>query len=70
LQLGGTNIVPLGLADEQEEFGSVFQHASSFSRSVCRSDTGIDRWVKELWSVLLKMYPLPFGLSAMDDFEL
>ncbi|XP_065917009.1 NADPH-dependent diflavin oxidoreductase 1-like isoform X2 [Dysidea avara] len=55
LQLGGTSIVPLGLADDQEEFGC---------------DAGIDRWVKELWSVLLTMYPLPVGLLAMGDFEL
>ena len=49
-QLGGNDIVPLGLGDEQHDLGH---------------DHVIDPWLKELWERALDLMPLPYGLPPI-----
>ncbi|XP_047113285.1 NADPH-dependent diflavin oxidoreductase 1 isoform X1 [Schistocerca piceifrons] len=51
LQLGGKNIVNLGLADDQHDLGV---------------DAVVDPWLKDLWAKLLSLFPLPQGAEPLD----
>ncbi|CAH3041690.1 unnamed protein product [Porites lobata] len=51
VQLGGTALQSLGLADDQHELGP---------------DAVVDPWLKQLWEKVLKMYPLPPGKEIIS----
>ncbi|XP_065830263.1 NADPH-dependent diflavin oxidoreductase 1-like [Oscarella lobularis] len=52
LQLGGNPLQDLGLADDQHDLGP---------------DAVVDPWLKRLWDLLLRIYPLPNGLEIISD---
>nr|XP_033817301.1 NADPH-dependent diflavin oxidoreductase 1 isoform X2 [Geotrypetes seraphini]XP_033817302.1 NADPH-dependent diflavin oxidoreductase 1 isoform X2 [Geotrypetes seraphini] len=52
LQLGGCPILSVALADDQHELGP---------------DAVSDPWLKDLWSKILLLYPLPQGLDVISD---
>lgn len=45
--LGGTRFVDIGLADDQHDWGA---------------DAAIDPWITEMWSEIIKYYPVPDGV--------
>lgn len=45
-QLGGRRLIDIGLADDQHDWGA---------------DAAIDPWITEMWSELVKHYPVPEG---------
>lgn len=49
LNLGGTSLLPVGLADDQHDLGA---------------DAVIDPWISQLWDCLLKELPLPAGYTV------
>ncbi|XP_038063679.1 NADPH-dependent diflavin oxidoreductase 1-like isoform X2 [Patiria miniata] len=51
LQLGGTSLVPVGLADDQHDLGP---------------DAVVDPWLVSLWDRVLSLYPLPPGLELIS----
>ncbi|RXG51798.1 NADPH-dependent diflavin oxidoreductase 1 [Armadillidium vulgare] len=53
--LGAKSIINIGLADDQHELGPDFI---------------IDKWIKELFEVLLNLYPLPSGLQPITEYFL
>ncbi|KAB7500024.1 NADPH-dependent diflavin oxidoreductase 1 [Armadillidium nasatum] len=53
--LGAKPIINIGLADDQHELGPDFI---------------IDKWVKELFEILLNLYPLPSGLQPITEYFL
>eukprot|EP00057_Strongylocentrotus_purpuratus_P030077 XP_780652.3 PREDICTED: NADPH-dependent diflavin oxidoreductase 1 [Strongylocentrotus purpuratus] len=50
VQLGASNLIPLGLGDDQHELGP---------------DAVIDPWLTSLWKEFLSLYPLPSGLEII-----
>lgn len=52
LQLGAKEIVPIGLCDEQHDLGM---------------SAVADPWMRSLWRELLKLSPLPNGLTVLDE---
>lgn len=55
LHLGGTSLLPLGLADDQHDLGA---------------DAVVDPWIADLWECLLKQYPLSPELSIVSDVRI
>ncbi|XP_044174557.1 NADPH-dependent diflavin oxidoreductase 1-like [Acropora millepora] len=51
IQLGGTSLLSLGLADDQHDLGP---------------DAVVDPWLKEVWQKVLKIYPLPPGKEVIS----
>ena len=51
-QLGGTTLLPAGLADDQHDLGQDFV---------------IDPWLSSVWQKLLEMFPLPIGLEPISS---
>lgn len=51
-QLGGSAMVPLGMADDQHDLGQDFV---------------IDPWIKSMWAKVLAMFPLPPGLEPIEN---
>ncbi|KAK3914970.1 NADPH-dependent diflavin oxidoreductase 1, partial [Frankliniella fusca] len=54
LNLGGTPIIPLGLADDQHDLGA---------------DAVVDPWIAQLWQTLLMQLPIPQGLPIANDVK-
>lgn len=52
LQLSGTQLQPVGLADDQHDLGP---------------DAVIDPWLKSLWQKLLTLCPLPAGVEILNS---
>ncbi|XP_030853099.1 NADPH-dependent diflavin oxidoreductase 1, partial [Strongylocentrotus purpuratus] len=50
IQLGASDLIPLGLGDDQHELGP---------------DAVIDPWLTSLWKEVLSLYPLPSGLEII-----
>ncbi|XP_018588484.2 NADPH-dependent diflavin oxidoreductase 1 [Scleropages formosus] len=55
LQLGATALLPVGLADDQHDFGP---------------DGVIDPWLTAFWEKALALFPPPAGLQPLSDTEL
>lgn len=55
LRLGGTPIIPLGLGDDQ--------HHSGY-------EAALDPWLKDLWTAMRVLHPLPEGLTDPGPDEL
>ncbi|XP_034233950.1 NADPH-dependent diflavin oxidoreductase 1 [Thrips palmi] len=53
--LGGTSLLPLGLADDQHDLGA---------------DAVIDPWISQLWDCFLRELPLPPGLTVNPDIKI
>ncbi|GJQ80364.1 hypothetical protein Trydic_g12228 [Trypoxylus dichotomus] len=51
MQLGAQTIIPLGLGDDQHDFGY---------------DAVADAWIESLWSNLLKIFPLPQAIQPLS----
>ncbi|XP_067017223.1 NADPH-dependent diflavin oxidoreductase 1-like [Acropora muricata] len=51
IQLGGTSLLSLGLADDQHDLGP---------------DAVVDPWLKEVWQKVLQIYPLPLGKEVIS----
>lgn len=51
-QLGGSSLLPVGLADEQHELGS---------------DAAIDPWLTKFWARLMYLYPLEPGQTIVSN---
>ncbi|KAK2553223.1 NADPH-dependent diflavin oxidoreductase 1 [Acropora cervicornis] len=51
IQLGGTSLLSLGLADDQHDLGP---------------DAVVDPWLKEIWQKVLQIYPLPPGKEVIS----
>ncbi|KAJ7339371.1 NADPH-dependent diflavin oxidoreductase 1 [Desmophyllum pertusum] len=51
IQLGGSELQSLGLADDQHELGP---------------DAVVDPWLKQLWERVLRLYPLPPGKEIIS----
>jgi len=72
IQLGGKSILPLGLADEQHEFGYVCigifdNYMMGF---VGRCFSAVNEWIRQLWSTLLSLHPPSEGEQIISDFDL
>ncbi|XP_014675803.1 PREDICTED: NADPH-dependent diflavin oxidoreductase 1-like [Priapulus caudatus] len=52
LQLGGTAVVSLGLADDQHDLGA---------------DGVVDPWLRLLWDKVMLLHPLPAGVEVVGD---
>ena len=50
--LGGTTLLPPGLADDQHDLGQDFV---------------IDPWLSSMWQKMLEMFPLPLGLEPISS---
>lgn len=55
LQLGGTALLPLSLGDDQHDLGP---------------DAVVDPWLQNLFSELLRLYPLPVGQELIPNSTL
>ncbi|XP_066569284.1 NADPH-dependent diflavin oxidoreductase 1 [Amia ocellicauda] len=55
LQLGATELLPVGLADDQHDLGP---------------DAVIDPWLIAFWDRALALYPLPAGVTMLSENEL
>lgn len=53
--LGGSSLLPVGLADDQHDLGA---------------DAVIDPWILQLWDCLLKELPLPAGFTVNSDIKI
>ena len=51
VQLGGVQLLPPGLGDDQHDLGPDFV---------------IDTWLESFWKLALQLYPLPFGLEPIS----
>lgn len=51
IQLGAQALVPLGLGDDQHDFGY---------------DAEADPWIESLWVRLLQIYSLPQGIQPLE----
>lgn len=53
INLGAKPVLQIGLADDQHDLGA---------------DAVVDPWIKSLWNALLDIYPLPNGISILDEY--
>lgn len=69
VQLGGEALLPLALADDQHDLGWVCPYIinSIYIYDYFRADAMITPWLKQLWDVLMKLCPLPDGVSIISD---
>ncbi len=55
MQLGAQPLLPRGDGDDQHYLGL---------------DGGLDPWLKDLWTILLKKHPVPPGMISIPDASL
>lgn len=55
LHLGASPIIEIGLADDQHDLGTDFV---------------VDSWLKKLWDLILRNFPLPPGLKPIQNSQL